>query len=120
MDNKHIRIWIDMDNSPHVPFFRPIIEEMRQRGYALRLTARDAFQVSELTKLHQIQCHAIGRHYGKNKLMKGLGLIFRSVQLLSLIVRERPHLAISHGSRAQMMAAKVLGIRSVVIADYEH
>lgn len=120
MNNGHRRIWIDLDNSPHVPFFRPIIEELRERGYPLVLTARDAFQVSELTKLHHIHCKAIGRHYGKNKFMKGLGLVVRSAQLFSMVVRERPDLAVSHGSRAQMMAAKVLGIPSIVIADYEH
>jgi len=120
MDNKRRRIWIDLDNSPHVPFFRPIIEELREREYSLLLTARDAFQVTELTKLHQIPCRAIGRHYGKNKFMKVLGLVVRSAQLLPLIVREKPDLAVSHGSRAQMMVAKLLGIRSVVIADYEH
>ncbi len=120
MSDKRKCIWIDLDNSPHVPFFRPIIRELRERGYSLLLTARDAFQVSELTKLHQIQCHAIGRHYGKNKFMKVLGLVVRSAQLLPLIIREKPDLAVSHGSRAQTMVAKLLGIRSVVIADYEH
>ena len=120
MNNKPRRIWIDLDNSPHVPFFRPIIGELRERGYSLLPTARDAFQVSELTKLHQIQCRAIGRHYGKNKFMKVLGLVVRSAQLLPLIVREQPDIAVSHGSRAQTMVAKLLGIPSVVIADYEH
>lgn len=120
MRNGHRHIWIDLDNSPHVPFFRPIIGELRERGYSLILTARDAFQVSELTKLHHIQCKAIGRHYGKNKFMKALGLIVRSAQLLPVVLRERPDLAVSHGSRAQTMVAKLLGIPSVVIADYEH
>jgi len=64
------RIWIDLDNSPHVPFFRPIIEELRKRGYSVTVTARDAFQVSELTRLHQLQCRAVGRHFGKNRIMK--------------------------------------------------
>ena len=26
------KIWVDLDNSPHVPFFRPIIEELRKQG----------------------------------------------------------------------------------------
>lgn len=25
------KVWIDLDNSPHVPFFRPIIEELEAR-----------------------------------------------------------------------------------------
>ena len=114
------RIWIDLDNSPHVPFFRPIIEELRKRGYSVTVTARDAFQVSELTKLHQLQCKAVGRHFGKNRVMKVVGLLVRTAQLIPLIIKDRPDLAVSHGSRAQTMVAKILGIRSVVIADYEH
>src|ERR1019366_7053802 len=35
------KIWIDLDNSPHVPFFAPIIEELERHGYSVLLTARD-------------------------------------------------------------------------------
>ena len=35
-------IWIDLDNTPHIPFFRPIIRELEHRGYTVLLTARDA------------------------------------------------------------------------------
>lgn len=113
-------IWIDLDNSPHVPFFRPIIEELQARGVPLILTARDAFQVTELIDLYRIPCTTIGKHFGKNKLMKALGLLVRSAQLLPLILRHRPRLAVSHGSRAQTMVSRLLSIPSIVIADYEH
>ena len=26
-------VWIDLDNTPHVPFFKPIIEELEKRGH---------------------------------------------------------------------------------------
>ena len=64
------RIWIDLDNSPHVPFFIPIIEELQKRGYSTFLTARDAYQVVELLDLHHLSCVRVGRHYGKLKVMK--------------------------------------------------
>lgn len=124
MDNQKIDskrpIWIDLDNSPHVPFFKPIIEELQSRSIPLILTARDAFQVTELVELYKIPCVTIGKHFGKNKFMKALGLLIRSAQLLPLIVRHRPRLAVSHGSRAQTMVARLLSIPSIVIADYEH
>ncbi|WP_157271634.1 DUF354 domain-containing protein [Azohydromonas aeria] len=113
-------IWIDLDNSPHVPFFRPIIEELQARGIPVLLTARDAFQVTQLIELYKIPCTTVGKHFGKNKIMKGLGLLVRSAQLLPLILRHRPQLAVSHGSRAQTMVARLLSIPSIVIADYEH
>lgn len=113
-------VWIDLDNSPHVPFFHPIVDQLRAQGHAVLLTARDAFQVTELARLHGMPCVTVGRHFGKNKVMKGLGLLVRAAQLLPRAARVMPTIAVSHGSRAQTMVARLLGIPSVVIADYEH
>ncbi len=120
MSSKTRPIWIDLDNSPHVPFFRPVIEELQARGYAVLVTARAAFSVEQLVKLHRLDCTVVGRHYGRNKLMKVLGLGIRSAQLLPLALKARPGLAVSHGSRAQALAARLMRIPSILIADYEH
>jgi uncharacterized protein len=113
-------VWIDLDNSPHVPFFEPIIEELRRHECRITLTARDAYQVTELVRLHGMHCRTVGRHYGGSKLMKVVGLGVRAAQLLPIAAADRPHLAVSHGSRAQTLVARLLHIRSVLIADYEH
>jgi predicted glycosyltransferase len=113
------KIWIDLDNSPHVPFFMPIIEGLERSGHRIFLTARDSYQVCELLRLHQLSCHVVGRHYGKNWALKLLGTVFRAVQLLPLVITQRPALAVSHGSRAQIIVASLLGIPSVVMFDYE-
>lgn len=113
------KIWIDLDNSPHVPFFAPIIEELEGRGYSLFLTARDCFQVCQLADLIQLPYKRLGRHYGKNKLLKLVGLVFRAFQLLPSLLREKPDLALSHGSRSQLLVSALLGIPSLIISDYE-
>ena len=113
------RIWIDLDNSPHVPFFVPIIEELEKQGYAAFLTARDACQVMELVDLHRLPCEKIGRHYGKNTFMKVMGTCYRALQLTRAARQEDLALAVSHGSRAQLIAAAVLRIPSLLIFDYE-
>jgi predicted glycosyltransferase len=113
------RIWIDLDNSPHVPFFVPIIEELEKQGYATFLTARDACQVVELVDLHGLSCEKIGRHYGKNKFMKVMGTCYRALQLIRAARKEDLALAVSHGSRSQLIAAAVLRIPSLLIFDYE-
>ena len=115
-----MKIWIDLDNAPHVPFFAPIIRELKARGYSVLVTARDRFRVRELATMHNIPHVLIGKHYGKNKFIKVLGLCCRALQLGPLVLRERPDLAISHGSRSQVMLSKFVGIPSVVIFDYEH
>lgn len=113
-------IWIDLDNSPHVPFFAPIIELLRDRGYHVVLSARDAYQVYELADRLGFQYSKIGRHYGKRRILKVLGTLIRSMQLLPFAVRHRPDLAVSHGSRAQIIVCNLLRIPSLGIMDYEH
>lgn len=113
-------IWIDLDNSPHIPFFNPIIRELVGRGYELVLTARDCFQVCGLADLYRLPYRRIGVHYGKHKLMKAVGLVIRSVQLAPLVIRRKPDLAVSHGSRSQILLATVLRLPSVLIMDYEY
>jgi hypothetical protein len=113
------RVWIDLDNSPHVPFFVPIIEELEKRGYSIFLTARDAYQVVELLDLYHLSCKKVGRHYGKHKIMKAAGTLYRALQLVPVALKEDLALALSHGSRSQVIAARILRIPSMVIFDYE-
>ena len=114
-----MKIWIDLDNSPHVPFFAPIIDELTKRGYSIALTARDCFQVRELANLFHLDYKLVGRHQGKSKVRKLLGLGFRGLQLLPTALKEKPDLAISHGSRSQLIVCAGLRIPSVLIIDYE-
>ena len=114
------RIWVDIDNSPHVPFFVPIVEELRKRGHEVILTARDAYQVCELLDLYRLPSMVVGRHYGKNRAAKILGTCIRAAQLIPRMFNKKIDLAVSHGSRAQMMCAFALGIPSLLILDYEY
>jgi uncharacterized protein len=114
------KIWIDIDNSPHVPFFLPIIEELRKQGVEITLTARDMYQVRELLEFFHLPCKVIGGHYGKNKVLKVLANCSRAVQLIPIAARLRPDLALSHGSRAQILVCKALGIQTLMMHDYEH
>jgi predicted glycosyltransferase len=113
------KIWIDLDNTPHIPFFAPIIEELERRGYSVMLTAREAFQVCELADLFHLSYKRVGHHYGKHKLLKVVGMCFRALQLLAVVARQKPRLAVAHGSRSQVLVAAALGIPSLGIGDYE-
>jgi uncharacterized protein len=113
------KIWIDLDNSPHVPFFLPIMEELRKRGHEVMLTGRNSYQVCELLELNHLSCRVVGGHWGKNWFLKVLGTCLRSLRLIPIAFKEKPDLAVSHGSRAQLIAGKTLGIPVVVMYDYE-
>jgi hypothetical protein len=112
-------VWIDLDNTPHVPFFKPIIRELKKRGYEVFVTARDAFQVCDLARLEGLDVVKVGRHYGRNRFMKVWGLVIRGMQLMPLAIRRRPAIGLSHGARSQVFVCNLLGIPSVLVMDYE-
>ena len=103
-----------------MPLFLPIIDELEKRGIELVITARNMYQVCELIDFFKLPCKVVGGHWGKNKILKVLCNCVRVAQLIPIIRRERPHLAISHGSRAQVLACKLLGIPTIMMHDYEH
>lgn len=114
-------IWIDLDNSPHVPLFVPIIKHYRERGVKVILTARDHSQTIELLDLAGLHgtYFVIGRHYGKSKINKVRGLISRTFDLL--FVREANiAVAVSHGSRSMVLTALGLNIPVLTMYDYEY
>ena len=99
-------IWIDLDNSPHVPLFKPIIRELKKRGHDVVITARDCFQVCGMADLMGVEYAKVGRHYGKHLVLKGAGLIIRSLQLAPAVRKKKPDIAVSHGSRSQVDTAE--------------
>ncbi len=120
MNAKNKTLWIDLENSPHVPFFKPIIDELRGYGYGVIITARDCFQVCGLADLYGLTYQRIGHHYGKHKLFKILGAVIRALQMKQSMGTPLPSLAVAHGSRSQLLAAKMLHIPALQLSDYEH
>lgn len=116
-------IWIDLDNSPHVPLFVPIIKHYRDRGIEVIVTARDHSQTIELLDLAGLQgtYFVVGRHFGKGKIDKIRGLLARAKQLRSHIRKQNKQVAVavSHGSRSMVLAARWLKIPIVTMYDYE-
>lgn len=115
----HKKIWVDLDNSPHVPFFRPIIERLQEKNYKVLVTARDAYQVRELAEFYGVSANIVGKHYGKHTIWKALGTCWRALALARVVRKERPDLAICHGSRGLLLVSTLLRIPSVVLMDYE-
>ncbi len=115
-------IWIDVDNSPHVPLFAPLIKFYRDSGIEVVLTARDHAQTIELLENADFSgtYEIIGKHYGKNKLNKIRGLLVRAGQLKAFIKNKKNiAVAVSHGSRSMVLAARWLKIPVITMYDYE-
>jgi len=91
------KIWIDLDNSPHIPFFAPIVPKLEALGYSVFMTGRDAYQVVEMVELFHLDCKIVGHHYGKKKFLKVWGALTRALRLIPIIIRQKPDLAVAHG-----------------------
>ena len=115
-----MRIWIDLANSPHVPFFRALIPEFVARGHQVEITARDFAQTVELAMKAGMTPHVIGGHGGGSITGKAGNLIGRAAALRKWARDRGFDLAISHNSYAHIAASAALGIRSVTLMDYEH
>jgi len=116
--NKYI--WFDLDNSPHVPLFRPVFNELQNRQVEFKITARNFAQTQDLLNFWNINYIAVGSHGGKNKLKKIFNLFHRAYQLKKALSKYQVNLAVSHGSRSQLITAKWMDIPSVIMLDYEY
>lgn len=115
-----MRIWIDLANSPHVPFFRPLIADFRRSGHDVKVTARRFAQTIELAERAALAPVVIGAHGGSRLGGKGREVIGRAWQLMRWAGKEKFDLAVSHNSYAQILAARLLGIPAATLMDYEH
>jgi uncharacterized protein len=115
-----MRIWIDLGNSPHVPFFRALAREFEDRGHEVVWTARDYAQTVELARNAGLNAEVFGTHGGKNIAAKAGKFAKRVFDLVRWARGRRIDLVVSHNSQEPLVAARVLGIRSVNLMDYEH
>ncbi len=115
-----MRIWIDLANSPHVPFFHALIPEFTSRGHQIEITARDFAQTVELATKAHLMPHVVGGHGGGTFRGKAGNLVGRAAALRKWARSRGIDLALSHNSYAQIAAAAALGIKAVTLMDYEH
>jgi predicted glycosyltransferase len=115
-----VKIWIDLSNSPHPLLFEPIVERLEAAGHEARFTARDNAQTVELTLARWPDAEIIGDASPAGRAAKGAAAGGRIAALAKWARAARPDVALSHNSYAQIVAARLTGIRVVTAMDYEH
>lgn len=119
-----MRLLVDLTNSPHVPFFAPLVRELEAAGHRVHVTARRFAQTVELASLHGLEATVIGRHGGTNRLGKARAALGRTWALdrhVRRLTRDGGPFdaALSHGSTDLPLVARRRGIPHVTIFDYE-
>ena len=115
-----MRVWVDLGNSPHVALFGEVVDDLRQQGHDVFLTARDHAQTVGLALQRWPDVVVIGGRSPTGLGGKAASLGGRARDLARLVRSERPDAALSHGSYAQALAAFRLRVPLVTMMDYEH
>src|SRR5215813_10898977 len=115
-----MRLWIDLANSPHVPFFKALAERLVAQGHEIETTAREFAETIPLAQAAGFAPHIVGIHGGRAVSAKAGSLFSRARALMKWARGRRFDLAISHNSYSQILAARGLRIRTVTLMDYEH
>ena len=84
------------------------------------LTARDQAQTVELARRRWPEVRVVGGASPAGRLQKALAIGERSLALHHVARAGHPDVAFSHGSYAQVVAARSARVPSVVMMDYEH
>ena len=115
-----MRLWIDLANSPHVPFFRALANRFLDLGHEIEITAREFAETIPLAQAAGFAPQIVGAHAGRAVSAKAGGLMSRAWALRAWARGRRFDLAISHNSYSQIVAARMLGIRTITLMDYEY
>ena len=115
-----MKIWIDLGNSPHVPLFHKLAGELMARGHEILWTARDYAQTVGLVNDKSIPAQVIGRHGGGSIIGKSSEFIKRVYLLARWASGKKIDLVLSHNSQEPLVVARILGIKSLNMMDYEH
>src|SRR5436305_3235172 len=111
---------MDMANSPHPVLLGPVAEELQRAGHEEWVTARDHAQTADLPRRRWPEAVFVGGASPSSRAGKLRALSERVLALGREARRYRPDVAVSLNSYAQMAAARMSGVPSVTLMDYEY
>jgi predicted glycosyltransferase len=115
-----MRVWIDVTNSPHVVFFRPLVGLLEERGAEVTISAREFAQTLELLDDAGLAHTVVGPpHAGASRAAKVRAMASRLRALRAFARMRSFDVALSHASHELPLAARSLGIPSAYAFDYE-
>ena len=115
-----MKIWFDLTNSPHINFFRQMIEELKAEGHEVVITCRPLANTIDLLDLYKMDYTVVGKHYGKSSYKKALGFFVRVWQLRQFLKKKKVDVGISQSSFYSPIAGFLAGVPTIYTNDNEH
>ncbi len=114
-----MRLWLDMANSPHPLLLAPIADELERAGHEVWVTTREHAQTADLTLSRWPEATVVGGPSPNSRAEKARNIMGRVQRLREKAAENKPDVALSVNSYAQVIAARAAGIPSVTLMDYE-
>ena len=102
-----MRLLIDIGHPGHVHLFRPMAEELLQKGHQVLFTCRQKEFEIELLEAAGLDYISFGKHF-QTKTGKLYGLAKFNLKMLQTALRFKPDLLLSHGSLYAAQIAWIL------------
>ena len=115
-----MRLWIDLANSPHVPFFKALTKRFASQGHEIEITARQLAETIPLAQAAGLSPVVLGAYGGRAVSKKAGNIASRAWALAAWARKRKFDLAISHNSYSQILAARALGVKTITMMDYDH
>lgn len=109
-----MKIWIDITNTPHVNVLLPIIR-MLEKEHEIIITARDFSETISILKQKGVKFQSIGKHHGKSRILKVMGMLLRFVSLQLLVPKF--DFSLSLGGIYCSAISKFRNKRSIILSD---
>src|ERR1044072_7910362 len=95
-----MRLWIDLANSPHVPFFKALAKRFVAQGHEVETTAREFAETVPLARAAGFTPEVVGGPGGRDVAEKGGRLVSRGETVpLARAAGFTPEVVGGHGGR---------------------
>ena len=93
-----MNIWLDIDNSKHIPFLKSLITELKQRGHAVTVTAENNKSIKQALGEHNLNAKVTGFTFSVFGLFEEQSYLFRTALVSDYIKKRNINIAFSLGS----------------------
>ncbi|MDG6914198.1 MAG: DUF354 domain-containing protein [Nitrososphaerota archaeon] len=115
-----MRVWFDVLTPKQVLFFGPVVNELRTRGAEVIVTSRNYREVAPLADRARLELTFVGERGHRGREEQLLAATRRQEEMIPLVKRFGPQVAISTASAVCARVAYGLGIRHLAVNDSPH
>lgn len=108
-----MKFWFDVLTPKQINFFKPVVDELRNRKHDVLCTTRNYREVNELAKIKNFELLAVGEHGGESLYGKLYASADRVEKLIDVVDKFKPDSLISLASPEASRVAFGLGVRHV-------